>query len=447
MKRFFIVTIDLMIIYVCMFFALLFLGWGKDNNANTGVFLIVCVVEAVSFLVFAYIFGLYNNRRMHLPELIYTVVLITLAMTVGTMASCYVIGNEVREFPLNVLLLGMLFYGSALSVWHSFEWKMAKERHGIKEVLVIGKSGGNLARHIEYVHSDTYRVKYISEENDPDLWKKMQEVGTIFLTSKVSGNMRDEIFHYAFEHGVSVYFIPKYSDIGIIHASLFKTDDIPTYRISKLDFAFEERIVKRAFDLIVAGLAAVVFSPVLIIVSILEKLDGGSVFYTQERLTKGGKIFKVYKFRSMVPNAEQLSGPVLADEDDPRITRLGKILRTTRMDELPQLLNVLIGDMSIVGPRPERPFFADGFTKEIPEYRYRLKVKAGLTGIAQIQGKYNTHVTQKLRYDLMYINQYSILKDVIIVLQTVKILFMKSSTEGLTSLQKKKAKESIPVTD
>ncbi len=448
MKRFLILIFDLVLIYTCIFFAFFFLGGEAEFSTTVGMLLQVSTIDAVSLVLFSYIFGLYDNRRMRIPELVYTVILTILAMTVGTMAACYLIGNGMEEFPVKVLLLGMILYGVVLSAWHVFEWKMAKKRHGVKETLVVGKSAGTLARHIEHLHSDTYHIKYICEENDPDLWQKIKEVGTIFLTSKVSGNMRDEIFHFAFEYGTSVYFVPKYSDIGIIYASLFKTDDIPTYRISKMDFALEERLVKRAFDLLVTGLAIIFFSPIYLLVTVLEKLDGGSVFYTQERLTKGGKIFKVYKFRSMVPNAEKLSGPVLADEDDPRITRLGKILRATRMDELPQLLNVIKGDMSIVGPRPERPFFVNGFTKEIPEYQYRLKVKAGLTGLAQIQGKYNTHVTQKLRYDLMYINQYSILMDIIIVVQTIKILFLKSSTEGLTSMQKNKTKkEAIPVVD
>jgi lipopolysaccharide/colanic/teichoic acid biosynthesis glycosyltransferase len=162
-------------------------------------------------------------------------------------------------------------------------------------------------------------------------------------------------------------------------------------------------------------------------------LDGGPVLYVQERLTKGRKTFKIYKFRTMVPNAEKLSGPVFAGEKDPRITKIGKFMRTVRLDEIPQLINILTGDMSIVGPRPERPFFAKQFEKDIPEYRYRLKVKAGLTGLAQVEGKYNTTVEDKLRYDLIYINNYSLLRDILIMLQTIKILFMKSSTEGVNS--------------
>jgi lipopolysaccharide/colanic/teichoic acid biosynthesis glycosyltransferase len=168
-----------------------------------------------------------------------------------------------------------------------------------------------------------------------------------------------------------------------------------------------------------------------LILAALIKLDGGKVFYVQERLTEGGKIFKMIKFRTMIPDAEKISGPVLAEHNDPRITAIGRFMRAVRLDELPQLINILKGEMSIVGPRPERLYFTEQFVEEMPEYKYRLKVKAGLTGLAQVEGKYNTSAEDKLRYDLIYINNFSIWNDIVIILQTIKILFMKSSTEGV----------------
>ena len=160
-------------------------------------------------------------------------------------------------------------------------------------------------------------------------------------------------------------------------------------------------------------------------------MDNGPVFYVQERLTRGGKLFKMLKFRTMIPDAEKLSGPIAAGEGDPRITKVGHYIRAVRLDELPQILNILKGEMSIVGPRPERQFFVQQFEEKVPEYSYRLKVKAGLTGYAQVEGKYNTVMEDKLRYDLIYINEYSFWRDLIIVMQTIKILFMKESTEGV----------------
>ena len=136
----------------------------------------------------------------------------------------------------------------------------------------------------------------------------------------------------------------------------------------------------------------------------------------------------------MVENAEALSGPVLAQNTDKRITKLGRILRATRLDEIPQVYNILVGDMSIVGPRPERPFFVEQFSEEIPEYNFRHRVKAGLTGLAQVQGKYNTSVRDKLKYDLLYINGYSLALDKKLMMQTLNILLRKSSTEGVKSV-------------
>ena len=181
-----------------------------------------------------------------------------------------------------------------------------------------------------------------------------------------------------------------------------------------------------------SALGCIVTSPIMLITALCIKLyDGGPVFYTQDRLTRDGKVFKVYKFRSMKTDAEKDGVARLAGEHDDRITPVGRVIRKVRIDELPQLLNILKGDMSIVGPRPERPELAAENEKIMPEFRYRLKVKAGLTGYAQVLGKYNTTPYDKLRLDLMYIEQYSLLLDIKLILMTIKILFIPESTEGV----------------
>ena len=176
----------------------------------------------------------------------------------------------------------------------------------------------------------------------------------------------------------------------------------------------------------------VIALPFMLVIAAAIKLeDGGPVFYKQKRLTLNGREFNILKFRSMIVDAEKYAGAVLAEDNDPRITKIGKLIRATRLDELPQILNILKGDMSIVGPRPERKCFADEFAKEIPEFEYRLKVKGGLTGYAQIYGKYNTSAYDKLRLDLMYIENYSIVLDIKLMLLTLRIMFSKDSTEGI----------------
>jgi lipopolysaccharide/colanic/teichoic acid biosynthesis glycosyltransferase len=193
-----------------------------------------------------------------------------------------------------------------------------------------------------------------------------------------------------------------------------------------------QRFLKRGLDLFLALLGLLILSPVLLICSIAIKLsDGGPVLFKQVRLTLNHKKFELLKFRSMVVDAEKDCGAVLSSKDDERITPVGKIMRRLRLDELPQLLNILKGEMSFVGPRPERPELAEEYRKEMPEFDYRLKVKAGLTGYAQIVGRYNTTPHDKLKMDLMYIAGYSILEDIKLILQTFKILLIKSSTEGV----------------
>ena len=209
-------------------------------------------------------------------------------------------------------------------------------------------------------------------------------------------------------------------------------DDIPMQRVTRMLLTAEQRVLKRILDIAVAVTALIILSPVMLITAVMIKLDSkGPVLYSQERVGLYGKTFFVHKFRSMKQDAEAKCGPVLAAEGDPRITKFGRFMRATRLDELPQLFNVLKGEMSIVGLRPERPFFVKQFIAQKPEYDYRHNVKPGITGLAQIAGKYNTSAYDKMIYDLLYIQDVSVKTDLMIMLQTFKVLLTKSSTEGV----------------
>ena len=212
------------------------------------------------------------------------------------------------------------------------------------------------------------------------------------------------------------------------------------------EVSHEDRVywaVRRAQDILLSSLALVALSPLLLVTYAAIWIDspGASPIFTQQRVGRNGKLFKMYKFRTMCPDAEQKlkdlmehnekDGPVFKMKNDPRITWVGKVLRKTSIDELPQLFNVLKGEMSIVGPRPERPFFVKQFIAQKPEYDYRHNVKPGITGLAQIAGKYNTSAYDKLIYDLLYIQDFSVKTDLMIMLQTFKVLLTKSSTEGV----------------
>lgn len=244
-------------------------------------------------------------------------------------------------------------------------------------------------------------------------------------------HMRNVILKYCYEKGVRTYSTPKISDVIIRSAESLHLFDTPLLLSRNNGLTFEQRVMKRGIDLTLCLLALILLFPVFLITAIAIKLyDGGPVFYVQERCTKDKRIFQIYKFRSMIVNAEKDGHSVPAADRDPRITPVGRIIRGMRIDELPQILNILKGDMSIVGPRPERIEHVELYTKQIPEFGYRMKVKGGLTGYAQVYGKYNTTAYDKLKMDLMYIQNYSLLLDIEIIFKTVKVLFMKESTEG-----------------
>ena len=203
-------------------------------------------------------------------------------------------------------------------------------------------------------------------------------------------------------------------------------DDKPLVSAVVRDLTLEQRFVKRAMDLVISCVGLIVFGPLMLVCAALIKAeDGGHVFFRQLRATKGGKLFKVYKFRTM---KEENSINKSVTSDDDRITKVGKILRKFRIDELPQLINIIKGDMSVVGPRPEMIENVDKYTEELPEFSYRLRVKGGLTGYAQIAGKYNTSPKDKLVLDLMYIEKYSLWLDFKLILQTVTVLLKASDS-------------------
>ncbi len=243
---------------------------------------------------------------------------------------------------------------------------------------------------------------------------------------------RNLILKYCFEQEIRTYAVPKISDILLRSSDDLTLFDSPLLLSRNRGLTVEQEMIKRFMDVVLSLLAAVITLPFFAVIGAAIKLtDGGPVFYRQVRLTKGGKEFEIYKFRTMIQNAEAESGARLASEKDPRILPVGRFLRATRLDELPQIYNILKGDMSIVGPRPERPELAAEIEKEIPEFTYRLKVKAGLTGYAQVYGKYNTTSYDKLKLDLTYIRNYSILLDLKLIIMTPKIMLLKESTEGV----------------
>ena len=315
-------------------------------------------------------------------------------------------------------------------------------------IIVYGNKNSTALIEKMSMRQDKYHIcSSISCDEDIEKIKEQILRYEAVIISDVPSVMRNKLLKFTLDKSIRAYITPKLSDIIIRGSEDFNLFDTPLLLNRNEGLSFEQRFIKRCFDLIMGIVALLVLSPFMLIAALAVKLyDRGPVFYRQERLTIGGKSFYVFKFRSMVVDAEK-HGAQLAGKNDDRITPVGRFLRRIRFDELPQLLNIIKGDMSFVGPRPERPQFCKKYEKTMPEFRYRLKVKAGLTGYAQVMGKYNTTPYDKLKLDLMYIENQSFLMDLKIILMTIKIVFVPDATEGITGDQVETRRELHPQRD
>ena len=304
----------------------------------------------------------------------------------------------------------------------------------LKITLIYGDHPNNIEDKLACLPHKYQVVKRVKFD-DPgvDLESVINESSSV-LINDVPSQVENKIIKLCFDNDVRTYVVPKIADIILKCSDSINVIDTPLYLSRNFGMSFGQRFAKRAMDIILSGLALIVFSPIFLITALAIKIeDHGPVFFKQERVTKDGKHFMILKFRSMIVDAEKDGRPHPAGEKDDRITKVGNVIRACRVDELPQLFNIFAGDMSIVGPRPERFEHVIKYTNDIPEFKFREKVKGGLTGYAQVYGKYNTSALDKLKLDLTYIANYSVLLDFQIIFETIKILFQKESTEGFDS--------------
>lgn len=322
-------------------------------------------------------------------------------------------------------------------LWSITAEKIHSRVHPAAETIVV-YSDRLAYESIEAINNDTTNFRVIKTINLNDYDGDISQVKEILLEAEIivlCGILlqeRNNIFKYLIEHNKKVIVRPSIGDVLVSTAEREYLCNVPVLTYDSGEKPFFTRAFKRAVDIAVSALMLVVASPVMILVALAIKAeDRGPVFYKQQRLTKDAKVFKIIKFRSMRVDAEKDGVARLASDKDDRITKVGKFIRATRLDELPQLINILKGEMSLIGPRPERPEIAKQYEEMLPEFSMRLKVKAGLTGYAQVYGKYNTTPYDKLQMDLMYVADMSFLTDIKIILLTVQIMFQKDSTEGV----------------
>ncbi|SHF16906.1 sugar transferase [Alkalibacter saccharofermentans] len=260
----------------------------------------------------------------------------------------------------------------------------------------------------------------------------IDKADNIYLMTPVANEFKREIIAYCEIKNKRLLIVPEIHEIAMRDSEMTQIGDVPLFTIEGFRLSEAQAIVKRMIDIVLAVVGILLTTPILFIAAFFIKLeDGGPVFFTQVRSGLKQKQFEMMKLRSMVVDAEKHTGAVLAAENDPRITRVGRIIRATRIDEIPQFFNVLEGSMSIVGPRPERPVFVEAFIKEFPEYVHRYEVKPGITGLAQVMSNYATSVENKLKFDLVYIKRYSPGFDFNILLKTIKVVFTKEQSAGV----------------
>lgn len=296
-----------------------------------------------------------------------------------------------------------------------------KKRFG----TIAGKPVGRIYEIAEEIPYDGYRFKEVKD--------RLQGFEAIFVAG-INSRCRNGVMKYCAENNIPGFFLPHVGDVLMRGATHIQTFTSPVLYSSRKAPKPEFLIIKRIFDILMSLFGIIILSPLMGITALAIKLyDHGPALYKQVRLTKDEKQFKILKFRSMRVDAEKDGVARLSTGDkDDRITPIGKIVRKCRLDELPQLFNILKGDMSIVGPRPERPEIAEQYYKVLPDFKLRLQVKAGLTGYAQIYGKYNTEPYEKLEFDLMYINDMNIATDLRLIFATFSILGKGESTEGVS---------------
>jgi len=280
-----------------------------------------------------------------------------------------------------------------------------------------------------------FRKQFIINEctdcEDPDLHAKIKANDTIILFH-LPAKVHQELIAYCYKCQKDIYYDLSVADVLTQKSGSFLLDDVMMTAHTRYGLNLPQRFFKRAFDIVSSSIGLIVLSPIMLITAVAIKLDdGGSIFYRQDRMTRGNKVFKIYKFRTMREDAG--AKEYSAVQDDDRITRVGAFLRKYRIDELPQLLNILIGEMSVVGPRPEMLTNFNKYLEDLPEYAYRCQVKAGLTGYAQISGKYNTSPRDKLMMDISYIEGYSFWLDIKLILKTLTVFFRHDSTEAFES--------------
>lgn len=396
------------------------------------------VLFLLLFFLISMQFNLYAVKNRKIYDVLFTTLLSSILTSCAIMVSGYVLFRS----PVNARGLFVVLGTTSvcMTVWRCILEKIIRKVRGREKLLVIECKGvaDTLVRKVKYSCLDWFDAWYtsvnIEDKNEMELFLscEFKQYSSIFITQSLTDTAKKRIIEEALKDQKTIYLLPATYDIQTSHKDMVQFSDMPAFCIQPFVLGIGQRFFKRLFDILVSACALVIFSPFMLIIAAAIKLDSrGSVIYSQTRLTQDKQEFCIYKFRTMNSNAEEKTGPVLSGVADTRITRVGRFLRATRLDEIPQLVNILKGEMSLIGPRPERPKFVEEFSQEIENYDQRFKVKAGLTGYAQVYANYDTTPQDKLLYDLLYIREYTPMLDLKISLLTIKAVFDRRASRGV----------------
>lgn len=433
---------DMLLIHVGYAVAF-YIRFGGFPEHNLNAYISVAPWVTVAAVVIFYSYGFYtsSSARQQWDE-VFTGLLCALSLllliTISLSYMLYEFGLPRLTIPMATLAQLLLIVG-----WRAIVMRWAKKHIDPFNIVIVGREEDVLERLncLKNDESGHYNVLallvdkigatnhgapvYESYRNLPRVFDEVRPNSIVFC-SGIPHRVRLEMLMQSLSRGIHIFIVPDLYDIMMSRSRLEQFNSAPAFRLTGFVNG-REQVWKRAMDLVFSFVFGVPALALIILAGIALKVEmpRAPVFYSQERVSRRDRVFKLYKLRTMIPNAEQETGPILSDQDDSRVTTVGRFLRFTRIDELPQLWNVFKGEMSFIGPRAERPVFVKQYSRDIPGYDYRHMINSGITGLAQVEGKYSTTAEDKLRFDLIYVQTFSPLRDLHILMHTVKVMLLK----------------------
>lgn len=429
-----IIFAECLILYISYLLSLLLLFQSRYIPADNGIAfqtLIPWILLMFIFInVLSGVYVLYNKSR---EDLLFLTIMDQVLLSIVTMVLSFL--SPEAAFPRLSILIHFVISVIGLYALRLVVFSAYHHYSPTRRIMIIGYEEDVFKAIYNFRNSKASRhvVTHVVLTNYYDnIEQRLNEFDVVYLASRIPEDVRLRIYDLLMRKHKKLFLNSQFENLMMVRPNIMNFEDESIIETSDFRIPSDQKWLKRLMDIIFSLVMLVLTSPIFLLTALAIKLTSpGPVFYKQVRITEKGKEFKIYKFRSMTADAEKATGPIIARKNDSRVTPVGHFIRAVRIDELPQLLNILKGEMAVVGPRPERPVFVQQFQKENPSYYLRHNVKAGLTGYAQVYGKYASDFNSKLNFDLIYIKTYSIMLDLRIMLQTVRILFEKVSSSGI----------------